>query len=195
MRDKKIFIIKMKAIKMNLNYTFCIALACIALSANTINCAPHIEHDDILAARQSLVIPGTDAVSSKYTKSNFKNDAGYVAVEFKPSDSLPIVAPVSVEKATDVRPNAAPKYTKAGLRKDADCVFVETSNTTDSLYHAEKSASQKPKGTWLQYIGNKSLDGWTAVCENTIKAFNSAIIIASKLSRNIFGYASTTTWF
>jgi hypothetical protein len=180
---------------MNLNYTFIITLAGIALSVNTANCAPHIESNvDILTARSSLSIQ-TNTVSSNYTKSGLREDAGCVLVELKPVDSLPVAPAASnVVKSTDATLATSPKYTKSGFRNDADCVFVETSDRTDSLYH-EKSASQEPKRTWFQYIGNKSSESWTVVCEKTTKAFDSMMTVASRFFGNVSAYIATTSWF
>jgi hypothetical protein len=181
---------------MNLNYTFFIGLACIALSVNTANCELNVVPDtDTLAARSSLSIQ-TNTVSSNYTKSGFRKDAGYVTVELKPADSLPVAPAASnVVKSADATLATSPKYTKSGFRNDADCVFVGTNNTQDSLYHAEKTALQEPKRTWFQYIGNKSSESWTSVCVNTTKAFKSVIAVASKLSANVSAYIATTSWF
>jgi hypothetical protein len=170
---------------MNLNYTFIIRLAGIALSVNTANCAPHIELDAGKFGKELL-----------YTKEVFKNNAGYVFVEAdNTTDSLPVAPTASkVVESADAPLATSRKYTKSGFRKDADCVFVETSDRTDSLYH-EKLASQEPKRTWFQYIGNKSSESWTVVCEKTTKAFKSVIAVASKLSANVSAYIATTSWF
>lgn len=71
----------------------------------------------------SLIIPLSEVTSLINSSSDF---------------SVAIVAPVSVVESADARLDTSPKYTKSAFRKNAECVFVETSNTTDSLYHAEK---------------------------------------------------------
>lgn len=196
---------------MNLNHTFFIASIGVILSVNTINCAPHIEHDTVLTNRSFSCVDQKDSVTTiqpKYTKSGFRDNEDCAFVESSNvTDSLPVptpaaseVAPVSVMKVVDTRSDTSPKqkkpkYTKSDFRENADCVFVESSNATDSLYHVEEVAAQAQKRTWFQYIGNKSSESWTCVRKTATKAFNSALIIVSKISQNIFGYTSTTTWF